>query len=224
LETTVGLESLLLIVVVVEAVWILSGLFRGAEDDRQRRPMGRAPGQAPPRQRQAPSNVDRFLEEVNRRRQAAQRQAGAARVEKAPIASMPARTEQPLPSTGAVLAVPVSDRDQGRYRRIRAEPIAKVEQPIEAVVVVDESSPRSGQRVSGPLPGAPGSTGNVAVPAAAGVSVSAVASAGKARPVSPFLAQLLPMVQSRQALRNAILLQEIFGQPLSRRKRRHRPA
>jgi hypothetical protein len=224
-----GLESLLLIVVVVEAVWILSSFFRGAEENqraRQQPPLARG-RTVPSGPRPAPSNVDRFLEEVNRRRrEAAERQAASATRESVPAARtdpLPARpgTVPRRPSTGGVLPVPGPAREPGRPRRpIQSEPLTRGQQPIEAIVVVENAAPPAGQRVAAPLP-APSAaelSSVTVVRQPAGVSSSPVA-----RPTSLLLGQLLPMVRDRQALRNAILLQEIFGPPLSRRKRAARP-
>jgi hypothetical protein len=42
------------------------------------------------------------------------------------------------------------------------------------------------------------------------------------RTVSPALAQMLPLLRDRKGLRSAILLQEVFGSPLCRRRGRAR--
>src|SRR5437867_834804 len=73
-------EWVLGIMVVAEMVWILSSLFRGSEEERRgpgQRPGSRRGDSPAARQRPASSNVDRFLEEINRRRrEAAERQVG----------------------------------------------------------------------------------------------------------------------------------------------------
>src|SRR5437588_7708155 len=58
--------------VIPVAVWILSSLFRGTEEQarRERQRMNpRPPGPGPARPRRPGTDIDTFLEEVNRRRQ-----------------------------------------------------------------------------------------------------------------------------------------------------------
>src|SRR5262249_14571226 len=145
-ECLMGFESLLLIVVVVEAVWILSSLFRGHEDERkgQRgRPAPRGPATPPQaaRPRPAPTNVDRFLEEINRRRrEAAERQS----VE-------PSRPETAAPSERA--RTPSSRPETSRRRRLVAEEVVvsplviPPEPPLRAPTIVDPVVSRSVPRM-----------------------------------------------------------------------------
>jgi hypothetical protein len=222
-----GFESLLLIVVVVEAVWILSSLFRGSDDDRkgvQRRPLARD-GESPnPRQRPPVTNVDRFLEEINRRRrEAAERQAGTARPESPP---------RPRPSP--------SRQEEPPRRRPGSAPVVVAAQPVPAAVVVgqpqletarekrrsqaeplevelDKPAPAQAAPVAAAQSFTP--TAPTTLPPAKRLTSSTQT---QTRRASPLLDQLLPLLRDRKSLPVALVLHEIFGQPLSRRSPRSR--
>src|SRR5262245_48923245 len=83
------------------AVWLLSTLARGTRDDRRPTPRPRetpAGGDAPPRPRRPVSDIDRFLEEVNRRRREAGERAKPDRPEATPPAAGDDRSRPPLPA------------------------------------------------------------------------------------------------------------------------------
>src|SRR5437879_3758201 len=64
-----GINYFLLIAVAMEVLWILSSAMRKKDEDAERQ---RPERPERPRQRTLPTNVDRFLEEINRRRQEVQ--------------------------------------------------------------------------------------------------------------------------------------------------------
>jgi hypothetical protein len=207
-----GFESLLLIVVVVEAVWILSSLFRGSEEER-RPPAGRPaqrPGTTPNRTRPPATNVDRFLEEINRRRREAAERQSAQRPAPPPPARTPSRQGPPptRPSPPPAQRFPPVE--------VVARPQPRV---VEAVAVVEERKAPAAQ----PLPSrAPATSGTETfVPSTVtdvrmAVAVTSPAPVGRAT-VSPVLAELLPLLRGRKSLRSAFLLKEIFGRPLCQR-------
>src|SRR5438128_2262324 len=94
-------------------VWIISSLIQGTERERTRtnRPRSLPGGERPPGERtlrRPPSDIDRFLEEVNRRRrQAAERSAPPASRERPPI---PAASLAPAPSRPRVAQRPTGGR------------------------------------------------------------------------------------------------------------------
>jgi len=224
-----GFESLLLIVVVVEAVWILSSLFRGSDDDRkalQRRPLVRE-GESPnPRQRPPVTNVDRFLEEINRRRrEAAERQTGTARTEStAPNRSRPApprperlpqRQSGPVPVTAPAVPTVVVVR-QASIEGVREKRRSQAE-PLEVELDTPASAPLPAAPVAGAQPFIPSTTSKV--PPAQRVTSSTQT---QSRRASPILNQLLPLLRDRRSLSAALALNEILGPPLSRRSPRSR--
>jgi hypothetical protein len=107
------------------AFWILINLIRKTEEERRNRERGTPNGEqppSPPRQRRPNADIDRFLEEVNRRRsQAAERKPRPA-----------AESRGPTPRRSVPAAV-------------RREPPSPPRQPapqtVEAVVVIPEVQP-----------------------------------------------------------------------------------
>ena len=227
-------ESLLLIVVVVEAVWILSSLFRGSEEEHragQRRAPGPGRGEAPgSRPRAAQTNVDRFLEEINRRRrEAAERQGGSpprpAPAPERPRVAAPSseaprrplvRVPVPVARTGPSTPPAPSPRRADRPRLATAE---RVE------VVIAEVVPSPPAPAAAPSPKSPG---EAFVPTV--TSPGRLPGAGSAsgytrkRTVSAAAGELLPLLSDRKSIRTAFVLKEIFEPPLCRRDRHRRPA
>ncbi len=217
-------ESLLLIVVVVELVWILSSIFRGTEDDRkgqQRPPLTpRAPGAPGPRQPRPPATtVDRFLEEINRRRrEAAERQTAGGQSRPQPPAPGGPRPPEPprrQPRPAPAVLTPPSARPPAAGRVVPAEVVvAEVQYP--QVEAIEARRARPAAKPASPP----------AVTPAEKVVVAEVvelrprpdqAATRLSRPASARAAQLIAMLQNRQALRNALVLNEILGPPLCER-------
>lgn len=196
---------------IVVAVWILSNIFGKGEEPQRPRPGARRPGQAPPR----PENeIERFLQEINRRRQAAeaqQRDPSQPMPEPRPTPEtrptpearpVPQQVRRPAPAPPAPKRRPQRPvpTPAQRPRRLVDEPILTVE-PVVA--------PRRSEVV--PV---------VAVSEVA-VAPAAASLLGQAQPVaqSASLAQFNALLRSSQGLKTAILLQEVLGQPRCRRRR-----
>jgi len=188
------------------AVWILSSLLRAAEEERPRvGPGGRGPN--PPRPRRPASDIESFLEEVNRRRrEGTERQRAGVPVERPlpppvrPRAPVP--RAEPVPRQPPPSAVPVL-----RPARV---PVPTAE-PVDVVVVAESVRPAPGRPGPAPAPVHAAPVGRPFTP-----------TMGTARRVAPSLAQLMPLLRSPQGLRTAVLLQEIFGPPLCQRQGRTR--
>jgi hypothetical protein len=133
------------------AFWILVNLIRKTEEERRSRERGTQDAERPPapsRPRRANTDIDRFLEEVNRRRQAGERKPrarpetrpGTPRI---PVPVPPPRLEAPPPirppvlqAVEAVLAIPV------------AQPVEAPKRP--AVVPARETKAAAAPRPAGP--------------------------------------------------------------------------
>jgi hypothetical protein len=143
-----------------------------------------------------PTDVDRFLAEVNRRRREAERQPPP----------KPAATSRPEPR---------QDQDRELQRARQRETQRRSEHPAPVVRRVSEEQARRLPMVQAvevveavvdaPEPARRVPTGNEG------------RGAGR---ISPVLTAALPLLRSPRALGAAIVLQEIFGPPLCHRRRR----
>ena len=182
----------LAIPLIAVAVWILSNLAKNREEPRRQRtaPPPRPEDGEGPRRRRTPAEVDQFLEEVRRRREAAE--AKVKKLEEKPVPiplSQKVAAESPFPRARAVpppppVPTPPPVRSETR-RAPTVEPIlAKVvpvpEQVVATPIVVPKVTPL---------------------------------------PISPQVQQTLALLKNRKSLVTAILLREILEQPLCRRTR-----
>ena len=191
-------------------VWIVSSLIQGNERERARNnrskslPGGeRQPGERATRR--PPSDIDRFLEEVNRRRRQA--------AERRPVP--PSREKPPIPSVSPVApsARPrVSARPPSGRPTVPAQPVRSPSARIPEVLPVAEKAAAEVLAVASALQATPSqrfpSVGTVPPPAGGSAATEAAA------PALPPLADLL---RSPENLRTAVVLHEIFGPPRSRR-------
>jgi hypothetical protein len=199
------MDPVIYIVILAAAVLFLSNIFRGEKENREtKRPR---PGDQP---RSQEANVDRFLEEINRRRREANDRR-TARVPPAAPAPPPRRQEssqlQSARRTDGVAAETVrlpsvpEFKPYASSRTKIGKPAPSISSPpapaVAVPLVVTEVEPES----SGPAP------------EAAKITFLAPAAAP---------ARLMPLLRSPQGLRSAILLQEILAPPLARRPRRRR--
>ena len=176
----------LLVLVIPLVVWVLSNLFRPQEEEQRdaRRRTGRGQGQG----RQRPtSDVERFLEEINRRRREAARQ-----------------PEPVIPVVVAVEPEPPRRRpDQPVPSRPPRRKLGRRTPEVLQVVVAEETS-----RAPGDLPAV--AMVDVGLTPAPPPPTSA-------RPMPTAFRQVRTLLGSPQSLRAAFMLQEILGPPKCRK-------
>ncbi len=167
--------EILIVPIIGVAVWIISTVIRSAEQ-------GKGPEGAPRRRPEQVTDLDRFLREVNRRRQARQR-------EEEPAASAESGREPPretAPPTQTPEAIPVV-------------------LPVVEEVVVAQPAPTLRVHQAPPI-----------VEIATEKSVSSLPEQRE----SASLASLRKLLRSPDGMRTAMMLQEVFGSPVSRRRAR----
>jgi hypothetical protein len=211
--------------VIALGVWILSHLLRGNEQDKKAPPRGRQPGENPPGRAKEPlTDLDRFLREVNRRRQnAEERRTGPAAKPPIVLTAQPI-VERPRPS------VPKPARPAPPQRRQAARPVPA---PSKSATPKFQPEPLTVLPADGktehaiPLPASeqtplafPTSSEiiRIATPAALATAAKmapAIRQASTTSTPPPFLT----LLSSAENLRTAIVLREIFDPPLSKRRR-----
>jgi hypothetical protein len=211
-----------LLPVIALGIWILSNLLTNREEEkRPARPVRRpAAGDESGRPQQPVlTDLDRFLQEVNRRRQAAEaRAANPAQARPpvpapVPIAERPARVPRPEPAPPRVRPVPTSQparrstpRPSPPVRRSSTRDEPPLALPVE--VVVARASDRVPERAA------------IIFPAAAPAPVAPPNSPEEAPPPvrrSQSSGSLRELLTSRDSVRTAIVLREIFDPPLAAR-------
>jgi outer membrane biosynthesis protein TonB len=213
--------EVLIIPLIAIGVWVLSTIFKGVEDERQKERLRRGPGNqgGGPRPRRPVTDLDRFLEEARRRRQTAAQPRLAEPVQEVrprpseqqptpppprpvpvPPRAAPARTERPRPvrTQPAVRRVePAPTR-----RPIPMEPVTEV-QPIPVVVPVADRPEPTSQPAPSPSPAPP---------------PAAPATVMQPQPASPALARLVGLLRSPQSAATAFVLREIIDEPKCKRR------
>jgi hypothetical protein len=200
-----------LVPVLLLIFWIVSSLLQGLEKERARAnrqrslPGGdRPPGERPTRR--PPSDIDRFLDEVNRRRrQAAERRPASGDREKPPVPAVgrAAVMPRPRPSTRPAsepLAVPA--------KRIPSPP-GKIPQVIPVTPVTAAAEILA---VASALQEAPAQTPPSTGPGPAVTPVTAIVES-----VATELPLFVELLRTPDNLRTAIILHEVFGRPRARR-------
>jgi hypothetical protein len=195
------------------AVWIVGHLLRqGAQADEkgdqarqgERRPPGRPPGAGP---RQPPrTELDRFLQEVNRRKQMAEERGRppqpAARSERRPVRPQPAPAERP---PARRMVEPIQEVIPVEPPRPQLDPTRRVE-PAPVVALADPDPRSAGGTAAAPAP----------------VLLAAVPTAfppTRRQAQSPALRRLGAMFRSKENLCAAMMLREILDRPISHRRR-----
>jgi hypothetical protein len=190
--------------------WIINSLFQGAERERARlnRPRSLPGGERPPGERvrrRPPQDIDRFLEEVNRRRQAAERRPGSSGKERSsgPTAgpTVPGmRPRIPQRPVTRQPAVPLQPAGSALGRIPEAIPVTEAVAAAEVLAVASALQ-------AAPLP----TLAREIKPPSASVS-----KAGEKLPsdTPPFV----ELLRAPDNLRTAVILQEILGRPRCQRR------
>lgn len=184
--------AIIITVVGVIIMASLGSIARNAQNRMARRPDRE--DQPVARPRRTTSEVERFVEEINRRRQKTGERP------KAPAqrtVEMPPRLPEARPAP--VPAPPPLPRVVRSTRRRDLEPAAAAVGPVPVAVPVPEVPPDSPEIL------------------AAKLSVAAVVDR---KPIPPAVKQLHELLGQRNSLQTAMLLRELFEPPLSRRARK----
>ncbi len=222
-----------LVPIVILLVWIVSNVLRGGDEEA---PAGKArPGNpARPRvPRQPTTDIDRFLAEVNRRRQQTmERRQQPAEEETAQVRRPSApQTKERIPVVEPVARPPLRQTAVDRPKpKPRVQPSPAARAPVsaprpareEAVTVVEVVSPSQSMR-SEPgraFPDAlqPDSRFPGAAPVFPGPTADQMADSTGLP--GPAMQQLRVLLRTPQSMQTAIILHEIFGPPLAQRRRR----
>jgi len=209
-----------LIPLIMIIVWIVSSFARSGDNDKsknrqQRTVRGERPATEKTWQRPS-SEIDRFLEEVNRRRRQAGDRRPTAEEPPRPLPASLSRSQQATAPRQAPSPPRSTDRGKSANKRPASPaPSAKAPGPTAAALRVSEIEAINVPEVlpvaaaSAPPPSADAfpATGQMEQPAAAG-------SAGAGQ----FPGQLVALLQGPQSLATAVILQEIFGRPRCRRR------
>jgi hypothetical protein len=190
--------EILIIPLIALGVWILGTLFK-SEDEKTKTGVRRPGNAAMPPARRPVTNLDQFLDDARRRREA---QARA----KTPLAPPPRPAPRPAlrePPSRPVPPPPPSPRRVApppppprREAVPAAVPAARTEAVVDVVEVVSEASPA-------PTP-----------PAAA-----AEPTAARSAQSSPIAQQVRSLLAQPQTAATALALREIFDRPLCQRRR-----
>ena len=185
-----------MIILTGTAVLFLSNVFRQVRDERERTQQRRAGSVRPA------SGTDQFLEEVNRRRQQASERgkSGPPPVRRVTLTPVPAPT---IRRESGQKAPPKADRPRQVSAPTRPTPASQL---LEVVPADRPTEPRRNeaetvhqqQVAQQPRP---------------------VAMKVTSQPVPVLLAQLMPLLRSRQTMRAAFVLHEILGPPLCHHKK-----
>jgi len=195
----------------VVLVFFLRNLAQNKEEERRtNRPRPPVDRDKPPGNRpgsKSSNEIDRFLEEVNRRRRQAAENRGTTPPAPIPAAIPTAAATPPRPRPAAA-PQPSVKRPAPAAQPVRAAPERAVRpvKPSEKAVVVQVIQ-EMGQPQPAPMEVKPAQV----------APASPVATRPSARPRTPELAQLAALLQSPQSLRTAMLLKVIFDPPVSRK-------
>jgi hypothetical protein len=211
---------MLIIPLIALGVWILSAIFRGAEEQRDKERLNKSPdeGRRVRQPRRAQTELERFLEEARNRRLGAS---------KPDTEDQPPRQEEILEAIP--VAKPVSPRPAQRQRPHGDRPKQRAvvaETPRRALEM--EAPPAHPRRGAGPplaLPvnappaPAPPPEPDRTPPAAAQKEVVVIVPPTRPRPAPPGVVKLMQLLKDKQTLATAVLLSEVLDKPLCLRRR-----
>jgi hypothetical protein len=192
-----GIDWFVLIIPAIAiGIWAFRNVIeRSNEANRNLPPPGRPAAQRP---RSATAEIDRFLEEVNRRRQMQQQRQTQTRRTQEPV-TLEAVEVMPAPS--APRARPVAARPRPAAQPPVRRPVVQPEIVIAAVAQPPSMDATPTSSTSARFETAP---------------IAAVVT----RPLSPHLQQLRKLLVTAAGLRNAFILNELLGTPRCRRPHR----
>ena len=210
--------EIFIIPLIALAVWILQYIFRGPEENNKQQPGRPRPAAAPqrpagPRPRRPVTDLDRYLEETRRRR--VQGEDRPPPIEVAPERSARdealererrrvAAPKPPPPPPPRVVPVPPQ-----RTLQPIAEPLRPVVAEIVPVAVPVQSPINARTEQAATMRGA-----ELAAP-----QVDSRRREERRVAATPVQKELARLLRAPQGLAAALVLQEIFGEPLCRRKR-----
>jgi hypothetical protein len=195
------------------AVWILSAIFRGEQEQPKERPERRG-GEGRPRvPRRQTSELDRFLEEARARRK--------------PIVK-PVEEERPRPEPVILEAMPVEEpRERPRERspsspELRPKPrtAPPLAPPVRAPIAQPVAMPAT---LPAPVSPSPVPAMETRVPtqnpqAEAAPAPAMIVPGTRPRRPSPVALKLLEMLRDRQSLATAVMLGEVMNRPVAMRR------
>ncbi|MFM7150554.1 MAG: hypothetical protein ACKO23_11985 [Gemmataceae bacterium] len=196
----------LIIPMIAFAVWIISSVFRGMEEAKDKAspvpPVEDRPMKVP-QKRPMSSDLERFLQE--------------ARVIRDPNAPPLVRLEDSpeKPKKRKADPVPARPKPPPKPRDV-PDP-----EPLRRASEIPRSAPSSASASPAPVPTAKAASSPSPAPSAPAPPANATVAATISRKeLSPVLVRVREMLNNRQSLVAAIILEEVLGSPLS--KRRHR--
>jgi hypothetical protein len=193
-----------IIPIIAIAVWIIGALVRGRENEQNRQPGGPLNPGGRPRTREPVTDLDRFLREVHRRRQAAEQKEALERSPSPPV------IVEPVPSPPPFVLQPAEEGRPQTGRPVRRPRGPEAAENIPTVLPV---APPTTVLTLSPLP-------ELAVlpaftpPVSPEVIPTALPSA---KAPSPIKREVWGLLKSADGLRAAVILQEVLGPPRSRR-------
>jgi hypothetical protein len=195
------MDVVFMIVLVGAAVLFLSNVFRQAKNERER-----ALQRSANRPRRPESNTERFLEEVNRRRQQAQARSPGQPPAR-PVSQAPMIT--PLPRRELTPRKPPLRTEKPRIERStpRSPVATKAAKLMEVIPAEKPGKLQVASASSAPPP-----------PLDPAALPSSTPGQFALRPQPVMLQQLIPLLRSRQTLGAAFMLHEILGSPRCRRR------
>jgi hypothetical protein len=182
--------EILIVPIIGVAVWIISTLIRGAEQ-------GKGPEGGPRRRPEQATDLDRFLREVHRRRQARQLE------EEPQEQAMSVERQEPQPRAKWSTSPPQETALPAPVPEVIPMVLPVVEENV--VAQLAPRAPALRVHEAPPLPELPAEKSARLQPE---------------RPESAAGVSLRKLLRSREGIRNAMILHEVLGPPMSRRRAR----
>ena len=210
--------ELLIVPLIALGVWILTSIFRGAEEakDQPRQP---APGATPPSR--PASELDRFLEEARRRRDKAQAPPAPEEVPLAmPVAVLPPVAPPPRPEPKPRKREPQVTSSPRKREPAPASSSRATNEPLMARIEDRPSFVNPASAQANPMMALPTNMETPSLPTLPSPTMNTPATANdqSRRDASPLRAALSSMLRDRKSLATAFILHEILDKPLCMRR------